>query len=86
MEQLIPSRLILGYSKDGKARGAGYARNRAIEMNNPLLETKSDNSSCTEESGSIKFLCLLDSDDVMHKHRIIEQTLYMMSIVEDENR
>jgi len=86
VEQLIPSRLILGYSKDGKARGAGFARNRAIEMNNPLLETKVDNSSCTEESSSIKFLCLLDSDDVMHKYRIIEQTLYMMSIVEDENR
>ena len=92
---LIPSRLIVQSSKDGKARGAGYARNRAIEMNNPSLcdrECSGAAAKCSESNddvkngSSFKFLCLLDSDDVMHKYRIIEQVLYMFSVVDDENR
>ena len=96
MEGLIPSRLIVESSEDGEARGAGYARNRAIEMNNKSLCDKkypekgaaefNESSDHVEDSGSLKFLCLLDSDDVMHKHRIIEQVLYMMFMVDDKSR
>mmetsp|Transcript_2752 Transcript_2752/g.6448 ORF Transcript_2752/g.6448 Transcript_2752/m.6448 type:complete len:487 (+) Transcript_2752:2-1462(+) len=69
----IPSTLMIGTCPDGKGRGAGYARNRAIELS-------------PESSGDgIRFLCLLDSDDIMHRHRIAEQTYYMMnSVVEDQ--
>jgi glycosyltransferase involved in cell wall biosynthesis len=69
----IPSRLLVGSSSTGVGRGAGYARNRAIEMNNPLHLSNTDRS-------SIKFLCLLDSDDTMHKHRVALQTLCMMNL------
>lgn len=97
IQGLIPSRLIVGSSEDGEGRGAGYARNRAIEMNNSSLrdrktlglgEARSNGESSTDfkDSGGLKFLCLLDSDDVMHKHRIIEQVLLMMSIVDTEAR
>mmetsp|Transcript_13577 Transcript_13577/g.31847 ORF Transcript_13577/g.31847 Transcript_13577/m.31847 type:complete len:562 (+) Transcript_13577:100-1785(+) len=92
--ELIPSRLMVESSKDGEGRGAGYARNRAIEMNNISLDdaassegAKSDETDDTiEKIGNLKFLCLLDSDDVMHKHRIIEQVLYMICIVDNETR
>ena len=96
VEGLISSRLIIESSKHDEGRGAGYARNRAIEMNNVLLrgrkapggegaklEGKSD---CVEDGSGLKFLCLLDSDDVMHKYRVIEQVLFMMYNVDDEIR
>ena len=96
MEGLIPSRLIVESSEDGEARGAGYARNRAIEMNNKAVYDRespekgeaesNERSDHVKDSGSLKFLCLLDSDDVMHKHRIIEQVLYMMFMVDDKTR
>lgn len=94
-EGFIPSRLIVESSKDGEARGAGYARNRAIELNNkPLIDGESSRGGAKSNesidyvngSDSLKFLCLLDSDDVMHKHRIIEQVLYMIYIVDDKKR
>ena len=72
---ILPSRLLVESSPDGIARGAGFARNRAIEMNNPIDASKNVNS--------LKFLCLLDSDDIMHKHRVEEQTTYMLSLDEE---
>ena len=95
---MIPSRLRVEVSRDGIAKGAGYARNRAIEMNNLSIRNRegipisgkriSDISDGVEKENnkSIKFICLLDSDDVMHKHRIIEQTLYMMYVVDEDKR
>ena len=91
---LIPSRLMIKSSEDGVGRGAGYARNRAIEMNNislgdamsPRGGNFNEEGNYAEEISTLKFLCLLDSDDVMHKHRIIEQVLYMIYIVDDKNR
>ncbi|VEU36996.1 unnamed protein product [Pseudo-nitzschia multistriata] len=83
----IPSRLIVGSSKDEKGLGAGYARNRAIEMNNPSQrDVDNKHSDHCKKRSCQKFLCFLDSDDVMHKHRVIEQTLYMISIVDDKTR
>ena len=92
--ELIPSRLMVESSKDGGARGAGYARNRAIEMNNISLDNEvssrggklNEKGDTMEENGTLKFLCLLDSDDVMHKHRVIEQLLYMIYVVDVETR
>jgi len=114
---LIPSRLIVRSGKDGEGRGAGYARNRAVEMNNPCCllrvdcddddddddddndndddspeaaeinkssEKNSGNTSKNMSGGTLKFLCFLDSDDTMHKHRVIEQALYMMALVDDD--
>mmetsp|Transcript_63931 Transcript_63931/g.73505 ORF Transcript_63931/g.73505 Transcript_63931/m.73505 type:complete len:555 (+) Transcript_63931:20-1684(+) len=95
---MIPSRLRVKVSCDGIAKGAGYARNRAIEMNNLSIrncegiptsgETIRNSSEGVEKekNKSIKFICLLDSDDVMHKHRVVEQTLYMMYVVDEDKR
>lgn len=88
VQVLIPSRLLVESSNDSEGRGAGFARNRAIEMNNKALhDTKPNERNDTVEDGCIqKFLCLLDSDDVMHKHRVIEQVLFMIYNVDDETR
>lgn len=76
---IIPSRLLICSSSDGKSRGAGYARNRAIEMNN-------SSSSNPEKPPRIKFLCFLDSDDIMHKHRVAEQSHHLLSIQDEGER
>ncbi|KAG7344016.1 glycosyl transferase family 2 protein [Nitzschia inconspicua] len=89
-DRTIPSRLLIKSSDNGTARGAGYARNRAIEMNNPPLhhsrrnvETSSsvaaDSDSTPSGDNNVKFLCLLDSDDVMHPNRVALQTHFMMT-------
>lgn len=44
-----------GHCEDSGPRGAGYARNRAIERSSGV------------------YLCFLDSDDVMHHDRVMEQ-------------
>lgn len=76
---IIPSRLLVCSSIDGRGRGAGYARNRAIEMNNPSMASP-------EKATGTKFLCFLDSDDVMHKHRVAEQSHYLLSIQDEAMR
>jgi len=95
---MIPSRLRVEVSSDGIAKGAGYARNRAIEMNNLSIRNRegapisgeiirnSGDGVEKEKNKNIKFICLLDSDDVMHKHRVVEQTLYMMYVVDEDKR
>eukprot|EP00980_Cylindrotheca_fusiformis_P003776 scaffold834_cov123-Cylindrotheca_fusiformis.AAC.23 len=70
----LPSTLLIEASIDGKARGAGYARNKAVQMHRSVLEHV-----CSKAE---HFLCLLDSDDTMHRHRIAEQTNFMLNIVE----
>jgi hypothetical protein len=72
----LPSSLLIQTSIDGRARGAGYARNKAIQM-----QPDDNDHGC---SNALRFLCLLDSDDIMHRHRIIEQTHYMMNSVKPE--
>ena len=65
----ISSKLLLEKSSEGIARGAGFARNRAV-----ALQTQSI------DDASLHFLCLLDSDDTMHPHRVAEQVGYMLSL------
>jgi glycosyltransferase involved in cell wall biosynthesis len=81
-KRIIGSRLLVKSSADGTgtARGAGYARNRAIEMNNPPLHHQRMNADQTTSPTRTKFLCLLDSDDTMHQHRVALQTLYLMQL------
>ncbi len=96
LDGMIPSKLLIGSGDTKVGRGAGYARNRAIELNNAPLRDKTNTngegsnstgkSGSTEDDNRLKFLCLLDSDDIMHKHRIIEQTLFMMYRVDKESR
>ena len=74
----IATKLFLKTGEDGIGRGAGYARNRAIELNN--------SSSIGCEGNGHHFLCLLDSDDTMHIHRVAEQTNYMLQNLTDEQR
>lgn len=57
-------------SDKNTARGAGYARNRAIELQ--------------RHSSPLHFLCLLDSDDIMHPHRIAEQAAAMLALSKEE--
>ena len=67
----IPSTLLIKSSIDGLARGAGFARNKAIELRGDMLKEDPDDN-------THRFLCLLDSDDTMHHHRVAEQTHYML--------
>lgn len=78
----IRTRLLIGTNADGVARGAGYARNRATE-----LRARNDDPSSTPTPPTSSYLCLLDSDDIMHPFRIAEQLSAMLSIPEgDDNR
>lgn len=76
----VRTRLLIGTNADGVARGAGYARNRATE-----LRARNDGPSCTPSPPASSYLCLLDSDDIMHPFRIAEQLSAMLSIPEGDN-
>jgi len=70
--------LHISKSSDGISRGAGYARNRAVEM-----RAKGSGNTTAKNH---HFLCWLDSDDVMHPNRIVEQVATLMSIRDDDDR
>jgi glycosyltransferase involved in cell wall biosynthesis len=61
----IPTKLVIAKSVDGVSRGAGFARNRAVELG---ASTRSP-----ESSDQDSFLCMLDSDDTMLPTRVIRQ-------------
>jgi glycosyltransferase involved in cell wall biosynthesis len=63
--------LLIAKSDDGVGRGAGYARNRAVEMRQ-------------DSTAKHNFLCLLDSDDLMHPTRVAQQTKYLLSLSQEE--
>lgn len=69
----IRTRLLISSNDDGVARGAGYARNRAASLR-PAMKCPCDSY----------FLCLLDSDDIMHETRVAEQVHHMMSLPEND--
>jgi hypothetical protein len=73
----ISSVLLIKASDDGVARGAGYARNRAVN----IRDEKRFSSSTRADH---KFLCLLDSDDTMHPARVAEQLHCMLALQRDE--
>ena len=66
--------LVVGTAAPGtSSRGAAHARNQAVQ----LLGRDGDRTD---------FLCILDSDDVMHPSRIAEQTCAMLALENKEER
>lgn len=75
-KNVIPTQLVIGSSRESDAsRGAGYARNEAVK-----LRTRFDQSTTRKQMPFQHFLCILDSDDLMHSTRIAEQTFAMLSL------
>ena len=85
----IQTRLLVGTSpKSTSSRGAGYARNQAVklrdnyEIQRKEMQDKSHvnrTSNCRQNAWR-HFLCILDSDDIMHPTRISEQTSAMLAL------
>jgi glycosyltransferase involved in cell wall biosynthesis len=75
----ISSNLWIQNSNDAVARGAGYARNRAVELGSRKRHGKEYHN-----GRHYSFLCLLDSDDIMYPTRVAEQVHFMMSLKEDD--
>ena len=67
--------LLICQSHDGVSRGAGYARNRAASLRAQILDEVKTNN----HKECLSFVCLLDSDDVMHEYRIAEQVSVMLN-------
>jgi glycosyltransferase involved in cell wall biosynthesis len=79
----IKTRLLIGAADPGtSSRGAGYARNRAVELR------RKTNESATRYIPRVdyQFLCILDADDIMHPTRIAEQSRAMHGIFPDDKR
>jgi glycosyltransferase involved in cell wall biosynthesis len=73
--KLLAPSLLIQKSTDGGARGAGFARNKAVAL-------RVQNQSF--DDGDLHFLCLLDSDDTMHPHRVAEQASFMLRMTSEE--
>ena len=82
-------KLLIGSALKGtSSRGAGYARNQAVKLRDNYEQSQSttNNEQKLEAGGeSDHFLCILDSDDIMHSTRIAEQT-HAMLLLNDELR
>mmetsp|Transcript_19907 Transcript_19907/g.33657 ORF Transcript_19907/g.33657 Transcript_19907/m.33657 type:complete len:511 (-) Transcript_19907:52-1584(-) len=75
---IMNTTLLVGTAAEGtSSRGAGYARNQAVKLRG--MNTSHTNNS-TDDAKCFHFLCILDSDDIMHPTRIAEQTSAMMSL------
>lgn len=77
-------KLLIGTAPDGTtSRGAGYARNQAVKLRdkyeNDAKSKESNTGETTNQQCIDHFLCILDSDDIMHPTRIAEQTCAMLS-------
>ena len=70
----VRSKLLISRNDDGISRGAGVARNRAVSLRKHTEGIIENNH----------FLCLLDSDDIMHKHRVAEQVSVLLNLRRDE--
>ena len=71
------TKLLIGSNDDGIAKGAGAARNRAASLRSQQCPVENIDE-------QLYFLCLLDSDDVMHPHRIAHQVSVMMALATEE--
>lgn len=85
----IQTKLLIGSAPNGTfSRGAGYARNQAIKLRDDIDGENAANNGYTLSEGQVHmqhhFLCILDSDDIMHSTRIAEQTCAMLSLDADE--
>lgn len=75
----IQTKLLISNSKDGVARGAGYARNRAASLRSSM-----EGAPNNKNDDGPYFLCLLDSDDIMHETRVAEQVCAMLALPKKE--
>ncbi len=95
----MQTRLLIGSAPIGtSSRGAGYARNRAAKLRENIDKEDATNdkngtaATILEGKGQgcrvaqYHFLCILDSDDIMHSTRIAEQTCTMLSLDADERK
>ena len=73
--RIVSSQLLIASNEDGVAKGAGAARNGAASLRAKLRPISSE-----EFDKSMYFICLLDSDDVMHPHRIAHQVSVMLAL------
>jgi glycosyltransferase involved in cell wall biosynthesis len=72
----LPTVLWIDRSETNAIRGPGFARNRAVEMRvSPLIDESDSNHISTQ-----RFLCMLDSDDVMHETRVAEQLAFLLNL------
>ena len=81
----VHTRLLIGSAPIGtSSRGAGYARNQAVKLREKDAEgpkcLASDECQENDAEQHHHFLCILDSDDIMHSTRIAEQTCAMLSL------
>lgn len=76
--KLLSATLLIGTAPKGtSSRGAGYARNQAVK----LRQINNSYTNIVEDDVNLfHFLCVLDSDDIMHPTRIAEQTSAMLSL------
>lgn len=77
-------KLLIGTAPNGTtSRGAGYARNQAVRLRDKYetdaISKGSKKGETTQKQCIDHFLCILDSDDIMHPTRIAEQTCVMLS-------
>jgi glycosyltransferase involved in cell wall biosynthesis len=85
---LLETHLHVAASPDGASRGAGYARNRAVEMRPALWRRRQSEvrnrpgggEDDEDETHHHQFLCLLDSDDVMSEDRVWTQVRHLLSL------
>uniref|UniRef100_A0A7S2URI3 peptidylprolyl isomerase n=1 Tax=Attheya septentrionalis TaxID=420275 RepID=A0A7S2URI3_9STRA len=80
----ISTRLLIHKSESGISRGAGYARNQAASLRQRF--ELNDATTTTNKPNQYYFLCLLDSDDVMHETRIAHQVSTMLALPSDDAR
>lgn len=73
----INTKLLIGSNDNGIAKGAGAARNRAASLRSQQCPVENIDE-------QLYFYCLLDSDDVMHPHRIAHQVSVMMALATEE--
>ncbi len=73
----IFTKLYIGQSQDGIGRGAGHARNRCSKLRTTPSVTRTTVTTS-------RFICLLDSDDIMHQHRVAEQVSVMLKLSPQE--
>lgn len=77
----IQTRLLIGSAPTGTpSRGAGYARNQAVKLRDDYDSENSAHNNGDWGQVQYHFLCILDSDDIMHSTRIAEQSYAMMSL------
>ena len=85
-------KLLIGSAPTGtSSRGAGYARNQAVKLRDNYEQQQQQHTSQQQQQNNTSneqyhFLCILDSDDIMHPTRIAEQTCAMLSLLEKKKK